>query len=154
MSEKAPRIRAGRILFTGMSAVIALGLSATRAADSSARPGEPADLASSAYQYRADRAAEENSPESWILLMQYAGLPFDRPVDPNAPAIKQVLRALQWEGVRPVRNVELSWTGDRVPPPNEVAVVYLDTSVRGIHTWWNRQAPTREAELRATNGRT
>ncbi len=146
--------RDGRILFLAMSAIVALCLTAAQAADAFAQPGQPANLASSAYQYRADRTSEHNPPESWILLMQYAGLPFDRPVDTHTEAIKKVLCALLWEEVRPVRDVELSWTGDRVPKPDEVSVIYLDTSVRGIHTWWNRQAPAREAELRATSGPT
>ncbi len=61
--------------------------------------GQPADIASSAYQYRADRAADQNAPESWILLMQHAGQAIDRPVraDVTAPRVKQVLRALLWE---------------------------------------------------------
>jgi hypothetical protein len=123
-------------------------------ASSAAESGEPADLAPSAYAYRAGRPADQNAPESWILLAQYAGLPFDKPVDTNAPAIRKVLTALLWEEVRPVRNVELSWPTDRVPRPDAVSVAYLDTSVGGIHTWWNRQAPARQAELRATRGGT
>src|SRR5688572_28549351 len=31
--------------------------------------GLPADVASSAYQYRADRKTDENPPESWFALM-------------------------------------------------------------------------------------
>src|SRR5258708_33432993 len=46
--------------------------------------GRPADIAPSAYAYRADRKMDENAPESWILLMQHGGLPYDRPVDTNA----------------------------------------------------------------------
>ena len=43
--------------------------------------GQPADIASSAYQYRADRKAEENAPESWLALMRYANQPLNKPVD-------------------------------------------------------------------------
>jgi hypothetical protein len=130
------------------------GLLPAAPASLAAQPGDPADLAPSAYCYRADRPADQNPPESWVLLMQYAGLPFDRPVDVQAPAVRQMLCALLWEEVRPIRNVELSWTGGRQPKPDEISVICLDTAVRGIHTWWNRQAPAREAELRATNGPT
>ena len=34
--------------------------------------GQPADIASSAYQYRADRKPEENPPESWLAVMRFA----------------------------------------------------------------------------------
>ena len=54
------------------------------------------------YQYRADRKPEANPPESWIGLMKYASLPFDKPVDVNAPALKKVLCGLIWEEVRRV----------------------------------------------------
>jgi hypothetical protein len=46
-----------------------------------ARLGQSADIAGSAYAYRADRQADENPPESRILLMQYAALPYDKAVD-------------------------------------------------------------------------
>jgi hypothetical protein len=55
--------------------------------------GQPADVAPSAYLYRADRRAEDNPPEAWVLLMQHANLPFDQPVDTKAPAVRQVLVA-------------------------------------------------------------
>ena len=74
--------------------------------------GQPADIASSAYLYRADRKAADNPPEAWVLLMQYANLPFDKPVDVNAPAVKKALCGLLWEEVRPVRRVELSWPAE------------------------------------------
>jgi len=101
--------------------------------------GQPADVASSAYEYRADRNPDQSPPESWILLMQYAGLPYDQPPDRNAPAVKQALCGLLWEEVRPIRRVELSWNGAaaRVPPLNKLALTYLDTSDQSAHTWWN-----------------
>ena len=43
--------------------------------------GQFADVSSSAYQYRADRKAEENSPESWLALMRYANQPLNKPFD-------------------------------------------------------------------------
>ena len=83
--------------------------------------GQPADVASSAYEYRADRSPDQNPPESWILLVQYAGLPYDKPPDTNAPVVKQALSGLLWEEVRPVGRVELSWntTDANIPPPDQ-----------------------------------
>src|ERR1041384_3533147 len=71
--------------------------------------GQQVDIASSAYVYRSDRPAHANPPESWVLLMQFAGLPYEKPVDTQAPAIKRTLCGLLWEEVRPVREVELAW---------------------------------------------
>ncbi|MCY3018033.1 MAG: hypothetical protein NTW87_03245, partial [Planctomycetota bacterium] len=108
--------------------------------------GQPADIAPSAYLYRADRKADENPPESWVLLMQYAGLPFDKPVDTSAPAVRKAVCGLLWEEVRPVRRVELSWPADakdqtggrpRVPSPDEVVLSYFDATDNRAHTWWN-----------------
>ena len=65
--------------------------------------GQPVDIAPSAYQYRADRKAEENPPESWLALMRYANMPLNKPLDVNAPAIKQALCGLLWEEIRPVQ---------------------------------------------------
>ena len=61
------------------------------------RVGKPVDVASSAYLYRADRAAEQNPPEAWILLMQFANQPFAKPIDRTAPAMRRALCGLQWE---------------------------------------------------------
>ena len=102
--------------------------------------GQPADIAPSAYQYRADRKPEENPPESWIGLMKYASLPFDKPVDVHAPALKKVLCGLIWEEVRRVRRVALVWNGaaSRRPKPEEVVLTYFDAEAEGnIPTWWN-----------------
>ena len=110
--------------------------------------GQPADIATSAYQYRADRKSEENPPESWIGLMKYARLPFDKAVDLNAPALKLVLCGLIWEEVRRVRHVALAWDGAarRRPKPEEVVVTYFDAEAKGnIPTWWN-SAVLREAD--------
>jgi hypothetical protein len=108
--------------------------------------GQPADVAPSAYQYRADRKPEENPPESWIGLMKYANLPFDKTVDVRAPALQKVLCGLIWEEVRPVRRVALEWTrADRQPKLEQVTVAYFDAEAKGtIPTWWN-PAVVREA---------
>ena len=110
--------------------------------------GRPVDIAPSAYRYRADRPADENPPECWVLLMHHTKPPakhmqyshfFDTPVDENHPAIKKVLCGLLWEEVRPVRRIELLWPVDAAgkPSPQEVAVTYLDASDDLPHTWWN-----------------
>jgi len=82
--------------------------------------GKPADMSSSAYQYRADRKAEENAPESWIGLMQYLGAPQDRPLDTSTEKARKILCSLLWEEVRPVDRVTLSWSADAKnrPAPN------------------------------------
>ena len=101
--------------------------------------GRPADIAPSAYRHQAGRRAEDNPPEAWLLLMQYANLPYDKPVDPNAPAIKKALCGLLWEEVRPVRRVELSWPADAAnrPSPDSVTLAYFDATDATAHTWWN-----------------
>jgi hypothetical protein len=50
-------------------------------AELNAQVNRPVDIASSAYQYRADRKAEENPPESWLAIMYYAKLPLNKPLD-------------------------------------------------------------------------
>ncbi|MBI4602274.1 MAG: hypothetical protein HY721_09970 [Planctomycetes bacterium] len=90
-------------------------LTGMAADDLAALTGRPADIGPSAYLYRRDRPADRNPPESWIGLIQYAGLPYERPVDASAPGIQKVICALLWEEVRPVRRVELSWPA--VSPP-------------------------------------
>ena len=107
--------------------------------------GRPADVAPSAYEYRADRGPDQNPPESWILLVQYAGLPYDQPPDVNAPAVKQALCGLLWEEVRPIRRVELSFSGPdaRIPPPDQLTLTYFDTSDQNAHTWWNPRTKTK-----------
>ena len=101
--------------------------------------GQPADIAPSAYLYRADLRADENPPEAWVLLMQYANLPFDQPVDTNAPAVKQVLCGLLWEEVRPVRRLVLSWPAGAKnrPSPEQLVVSCFNGQDDTAHTWWN-----------------
>jgi hypothetical protein len=104
--------------------------------------GQPADLAPSAYQYRCDRAPDANPPESWILMIQAAGLPYEKPVDVTAPAVRSTLCGLLWEEVRPIRRVELSWPAEstKLPGPDDVAVSYFESGDDTAHTWWNPRA--------------
>lgn len=113
--------------------------------------GQPADLAHSAYQFRADRPATDNPPEAWILLLQQAGQPFDQPLDATAPAVKKALCGLLWEEVRPIRRVELCWPPEapHKPAPEDLVLTYFDATDATAHTWWNprsiKEAPAPEA---------
>ena len=100
--------------------------------------GQPADIASSAYQYRADRRPEENPPESWLALMRYANVPLNKPVDVTAPACQQVLCGLLWEEIRPVGQLELTWPPDarRRPAPEDLVITTLDP-LTTASSWWN-----------------
>jgi hypothetical protein len=131
----------------GMLLGLASGMPAGEKSDLDKRVGQPVDISPSAYQYRADRPAEQNPPESWILLMQYADLAFNKPVDVNNPAIKKVLCGLLWEEIRPVRRVELSWSPKAKgrPSPDEVVLSYFDGDDEKAHQWWNPSRTIKEA---------
>jgi hypothetical protein len=106
--------------------------------DFGALVGMPADIAPSAYQYRANRPPADNPPESWLPLMWFAHQPLNKPVDIDAPAIKQVLCGLLWEEIRPVQRVELTWSGDlkRSPSPEDVEITVLQAKGTSS-SWWN-----------------
>ena len=108
------------------------------ATTTAAMEGQPADIAMSAYLYRADRKPEENAPESWLAMMRYAGMPLNKPADVNAPAIRQVLCALLWEEIRPIRQLELTWAADAKnrPMPEDLSVTTLDNQGTAS-SWWN-----------------
>jgi hypothetical protein len=100
--------------------------------------GRPADIAASAYTFRADRKPEENAPESWLALMRFAGLPLNRPLDIHDPSLRPVLCGLLWEEVRPLQRLELSWpaASKRRPAPEDVRITTLD-SQSSSSSWWN-----------------
>ena len=100
--------------------------------------GQPADIAPSAYQYRADRKADANSPESWIALMHYARQALNKPLVADAPEIKQVLCGFLWEEIRPVQQLELAWQADalRRPAPRELVITTL-ANHGTASSWWN-----------------
>ena len=108
------------------------------AADLDKLVGQPADIASSAYPYRADSKPEDNAPESWLAVMRFAGQPLNKPADTNAPAVKRVLSALLWEEIRPLNRVELIWpaAARRRPAPEELVVTALDNQ-GSASSWWN-----------------
>lgn len=130
---------------------------AVAAADIDRHVGQRAEIAASAYAYRADRPADENPPESWLLLLQWADLPFDKPLDVNAPAVKPALCGLLWEEVRPIRTVELSWGGPaaRIPRPDQLVLTYFDGTDQNAHTWWNPRTKKEAVALQVSaDGRT
>ena len=136
MKLRASCLLTGIVLWLAGSA---LWTAAAAGADLDRLVGQPADIAPSAYCYRADRKAEDNPPESWLLLVQYAGLPFTKPVDRTAAAIRNALCGLLWEEVRPLRQVELSWPADAKnrPAPDELTLAYFDGTDDTAHTWWS-----------------
>ena len=107
-----------------------------------ARVEQPADIAPSAYLYRADLKPRENPPEAWILVMQHGNLPFERPVDLEAPAVKQTLCGLLWEEVRPLETLVLSWPAETAnqPAAEDLVVSWFDGTDNTAHTWWNPRA--------------
>lgn len=124
-----------------MNLLLALGLVFGIVANAAIPPdsvGRAVDIAPSAYQYRADRKADANPPESWIALMHYAGLPLNRPVDRNAPAIRHALCGLLWEEIRPVQTLELSWpAGAKQIPSPEIVTVSALINIGASSSWWN-----------------
>jgi len=118
--------------------VLAIAVRAAESADRSSLVGQPVDIASNAYQYRADHKTEQNAPESWIAIMRFAGQALNKPADTNAPTVKKVLSALLWEEIRPVQQVELIWSADvgRRPAPEQLAVTTLDNQ-GSASSWWN-----------------
>ena len=134
----------GRILPAGVLAALLLGtISPCRGR---VEAGRPRRARRPARRHRPQRLclpggsfAEQNPPESWILLMQYANLPLNQPVAVKTPALGQVLCGLLWEEVRPVRKVMLSWTVDQLirPSPDELVLIYFDATDATAHTWWN-----------------
>ncbi|MCL5096917.1 MAG: hypothetical protein M1608_05205 [Candidatus Omnitrophica bacterium] len=101
--------------------------------------GKPVDVASSAYLFRSDRTADQNPPETWFLLVQYAGLPYDKPIPPDSAVLNSVLCGLLWEEVRPVDRLELSWadTTKPIPSADQLVVTYFDSTDGNGHTWFN-----------------
>jgi hypothetical protein len=130
------------VLLSGSVASPATGLSG----DIDKLVGQPADIASSAYQYRADRNADQNQPESWFALMRYANQPLNKPADVNTPAIKQALCALLWEEIRPIKTLELNWAANakRRPTPEELAITTL-MNQGSASSWWNNLAAVKQA---------
>lgn len=119
--------------------------------------GQPADIASSAYAFRADRPPEQNPPESWLALMHFAGLPLTKPMEVSAPALRPVLCSLLWEEIRPLKRLELSWPADakRKPAPAELHITTLDAQSSSSSWWNNLKAVPKTVEAQVSeDGRT
>jgi len=122
-----------------------LGASVT-SSPTSALVGQAADIAPSAYLYRADRKPAENAPESWLALMRYARQPLNQPADVSAPAIRRVLSTLLWEEIRPIQRIELTWTAKDQPSPSPAAISITALDAQGTaSSWWNNLVPTQKA---------
>ncbi len=104
--------------------------------------GMPVDIASSAYQYRADRAPSANAPESWLALMHFAHVPLNA-VDIKSPILQTVTTALLWEEIRPIQSVKLTWSpgAKRIPPASMIQVNAL-MNQGGSSSWWNNLRST------------
>jgi hypothetical protein len=98
----------------------------TEKADLDKLVGQPADIAPSAYQYRADRPAEENPPETEFLF--------------SALRHKKAgtLCGLLWEEPRPVRQVVLEWpaAAKSLAKPDEIVLRWFPEG--GSASWWCR----------------
>ncbi len=88
--------------------------------------GQPADVAPSAYQYRCDRPAADNPPESVFL---FTALKHNK---------AGALCGLLWEEPRPVRRVVLAWpaAAKAVPKPEQVVLRWFPEG--GSASWWCR----------------
>ncbi|MDR3690309.1 MAG: hypothetical protein P4L46_13085 [Fimbriimonas sp.] len=107
--------------------------------------GQPVDIAPSAYQYRSDRPAERNDPESWLALMRVAGLPLNHAVDRKNPEVRKAMVGLLWEEIRPIQTIELTWPkrAKRVPSPGAIQLCALMN--RGSSSsWWNNLVVVRQ----------
>ena len=89
--------------------------------------------------------------------MWFSHQAMNKPVDVNAPAIKQVLCGLLWEEIRPVQRIELTWSADlnRRPAPSEVALTTLENK-GSASSWWNNleAAPKSVKATLSNDGRT
>jgi len=83
----------------------------------------------------------------------YANQPLNKPVDVNAPAIRQALCGLLWEEIRPVRTLELTWPADakRQPALEELAVTTLDAKC-SASSWWNNLIAVKQAVKPTVSG--
>ena len=119
---------------------------ATPGADLDKLVGQPADIASSAYQYRADRKPEENPPESWLALMRYANQPLNKPVDVERAGDQAGLVRVTLGGNPPARTIGVD-LGRRCPAPacaEDVVITTLDN--RGTaSSWWNNLVAARKS---------
>jgi hypothetical protein len=128
-------MRAGLVVILA-SMMISQTSSRVRAAESSLDGGgdlaplvgQGADIAPSAYLFRADRSPGENPPETVFL--------FEEALE---HARAGVICGLLWEEPRPVERIELIWPKDApaVPLPADVVVRWLPHG--NSSSWWSRR---------------
>ncbi len=99
--------------------------------------GTAANIASSAYTYRADNGTESNPPESWIALAWFSAQPLNKVLDIHSPAIRRVLNSLLWEEIRRVQTVVLSWNDSGEVPPVETLEITTLEKKNTASSWWN-----------------
>lgn len=75
-----------------MALSLSISIQAAEPLNPSALVGKPVDIASSAYQYRADRKPTDNPPESWLAVMRFAGQALNKPADIKKAAIEALTR--------------------------------------------------------------
>jgi len=131
----------------------ALGTERDTTPDLNELVGQPIDIAPSAYRWRADCKAADNSPESWLALMHYAKMPLNQPVDPRVPAVQKVLCGFLWEEIRPVQQLELRWpaTGKKRLAPEEIVITTLDNQGSAASWWNNLEAVEKPIKPTASN---
>ncbi len=115
-----------------MSILLFLGITAL------SEVGQPVDIASSAYQYRANRPAQASPPESLIAVKYAAHQPLNQPLNEAAPGVQQCLTSLIWEEIRPIQTLELTWPSKYPdqPKPDELEISALINN-GASSSWWN-----------------
>ena len=88
--------------------------------------GQPADIAPYAYQFRADRPAKENPPESSFLFSALGHVKAG------------TLCGLLWEEPRPVKQVLLEWpvAAASIPKPDQIVLRWFPEDYSA--SWWCR----------------
>ncbi|MFZ1935005.1 MAG: hypothetical protein WCB27_18380 [Thermoguttaceae bacterium] len=88
--------------------------------------GEPADIAPYAYQFRANRPATENPPESSFLFSALGHVK------------AETLCGLLWEEPRPVKQVVLEWpvAAASIPKPDRISLRWFPEDHSA--SWWCR----------------
>ena len=117
----------------------------TAAVDLAKLVGQPADIAPSAYLYRADRRIQANPPETSFLFAGAVGHERDG-----------VICGLLWEEPRPVSRIELTWPPGAKPVPRARDIVVRWVPHGNSSSWWSRrggEARTANATWASPDGR-
>ena len=126
-----------------MSALLLVILSLGKLSQQNA-VGQPVDIASSAYQYRTDRALASNPPESFIAVKYFAHQPLNSAFNPESPEVKECLTSFLWEEIRPVQTLELTWpviNGSHLSSDSIIVTALVNNGASS--SWWNNLMPVR-----------